>query len=262
MKHSLRLDKPLAFFDLETTGTSVMTDRIVEIAIVKYLPSGAAVSYVSRVNPEMPIPSASTAIHGISDTDVVFEPTFKNIGKVVRDFLAGCDLSGYNVRRFDLPLLKKEFERAGMVFDSTGARVVDVQTIFHTREPRDLSAAYRYYCGKEHTGAHGALADVEITAEVFSAQLERYADLPRDIGQLELLVHPRNPLWVDEDGRLQWENGEAVFMFGKYRGKTLREVLRTDPKYLGWIVGGEFPESTKQVVRLALSGTLPVQQRE
>jgi DNA polymerase III subunit epsilon len=262
MKHALLLDKPLAFFDLETTGTSVMTDRIVEIAIVKYLPGGSIASYASRVNPEMPIPPASTAIHGISDTDVVFEPTFKNIGNIVRNFLAGCDLSGYNVRRFDLPLLKKEFERVGMVFDIAEARVVDVQTVFHTREPRDLSAAYRYYCGKEHAGAHGALADVEVTAEVFAAQLERYPDLPRDIGELERLLHPRNPLWVDEDGRLQWENGEAVMMFGKYRGKALREVLRIDPKYLGWIVGGEFPESTKNVVRLALSGTLPVQTQE
>jgi DNA polymerase-3 subunit epsilon len=257
MQHTLQLDRPLAFFDLETTGISVLTDRIVEIAIVKYLPSGTVKNFVSRVNPDMPIPPAATAIHGISDSDVVFEPLFKDLARAVRGFLAGCDLSGYNVRRFDLPMLRKEFERVGEELDLGDTRIVDVQTIFHLREPRDLSAAYRYYCGKEHGGAHGALADVKATAEIFEAQLERYSDLPRDIGELEAVLHPKDPSWVDDEGKLIWENGEVVFGFGKYRGKRLRDLMQQVPDYLTWVLSGTFPDSMKKIIRLALSGSWP-----
>jgi DNA polymerase-3 subunit epsilon len=257
MAHTLQLDRPLAFFDLETTGIFIPTDRIVEIAIVKYLPGGGMKHFATRVNPEMRIPAAATAIHGITDDDIVFEPLFKEVARAVRSFLAGCDLSGYNVRRFDLPMLRKEFERVGEELGNDDARIVDVQTIFHMREPRDLTAAYRYYCGKEHRGAHGALADVNATAEIFEAQLARYTDLPRDIGALEALLHPKDPSWVDDEGKLVWESGEIVFGFGKYRGRRLRELIQQVPDYLTWVLSGSFPESMKKVIRLALGGSWP-----
>ena len=257
MKHRLQLQRPLAIIDLETTGVSVMTDRIVEIAILKLLPNGDSKSFTNRVNPEMPIPPSATAVHGIFDADVALEPSFKQLAPRVREFLKGCDIGGYNVRRFDLPLLKKEFERIGSPLEDADAHVIDMQTIFHTREPRDLSAALRYYCDKEHTGAHGALADVEATAEIFMAQLDRYDDLPKDIPALELVVHPRDPSWVDDDGKIVWEGDEIVLTFGKHKGKSLRELVRNETRYLDWVIGGEFPESTKRVIREAQRGIYP-----
>ena len=257
MTHTLTLSRPLAFFDLETTGTSVMNDRIVEIAIIKLMPGGKAKSFHSRVNPEMLIPAASTAVHGISDEDVVFEPTFRALAPTVRELLHGCDFSGYNVRRFDIPLLVREFDRAGILFDIEAAHTVDVQTIFHTREPRDLTAAYRYYCGKEHTGAHGAMADVQATIEVFEAQLHRYDDLPVTIPELEAEIHPKDPSWIDSDGKIVWDDDRAVLTFGKYRGSELRDVLRKDPRYLEWVIKENFPESLKKILREALAGRLP-----
>ena len=262
MPHTLTLTRPLAFFDLETTGTSVFSDRIIEIAIIKLLPGGGEKVFSSRVNPEIPIPSASSAVHGITDKDVALEPTFKALAPKVRDFLRGCDVSGYNVRRFDLPLLKREFERLNVVFDTSDMHVVDVQTIFHMREPRDLSAAYRYYCGKDLIDAHAAITDVRATVEVFQAQLRRYDDLPGSILELEAEIHPRNPQWVDEDGKLIWENREVVMMFGKYRGAGLREVLGKDPRYLEWVLTGDFPQSTKNVIREAMAGRFPAPSAE
>lgn len=255
--HTLTLSRPLAFFDLETTGTSVMNDRIVEIAIIKLLPGGKMKSFLSRVNPEIPIPASSTAVHGISDEDVVFEPTFRALAPSIREFLRGCDFSGYNVRRFDLPLLVREFERVGISFDAESAHVVDVQTIFHTREPRDLTAAYRYYCGKEHDGAHGALADVQATIEVFESQLKRYSDLPATIPELEAEVHPKDPSWIDSDGKIVWDGDRAILTFGKYRGSELRDILNKDPRYLEWVIKENFPDSLKRVLREALAGRLP-----
>ena len=258
MNHTLQLKRPLAVLDLETTGTSVFTDRIVEIAILKLLPNGESMSIRHRVNPEMPIPPSSTAVHGITDADVALEPTFKRLALRIREFLKDCDLAGYNIRRFDMPLLKKEFERTGTPLNDADMHVIDVQTIFHTREPRDLTAAFRYYCDKEHTGAHGALADVEATAEILMAQLTRYDDLPRDIPSLETMVHPRDPSWVDDDGKIVWEGDQAVLTFGKHKGKDIRELARAEPGYIDWILGGEFPESTKRVLREVQRGLYPV----
>ncbi len=255
--HRLALERPLAVIDLETTGVSVMHDRIIEIAIHLLLPGGDTRSYEQRVNPEMPIPAASTAVHGISDADVALEPTFRALAPKLREMLADCDLAGYNIRRFDLPLLVREFERADLPLALEGVHVVDVQTIFHQREPRDLSAALRYYCGREHEGAHGALADVRATADILQAQLERYDDLPRDIATLEAIVHPRNPNWVDDDGKLVWENGEAVFTFGKLRGQTLRHAVDTDARYVDWMINGDFPTSLKAILGNARRGFFP-----
>jgi len=259
MTHTITLTRPIAFFDLETTGVNPMSDRIVEIAILKRMPNGSSRQLSHRVNPEMPIPSGATAVHGITDADVALEPTFRQLAVKVAEFLSGCDLSGYNVRRFDLPLLRKEFERCGLALDISGVHVVDVQTIFHMKEPRDLRAALRYYCNREHTGAHGALADVVATVDIFTAQLARYAELPRDIAELEILLHPKDPTWVDEDGKVIWQDGVAVFSFGKHRGVALCEVLQKNPDYLEWIVQGEFPEATKAIIREALLGRFPKQ---
>lgn len=253
----LHLTRPLVFFDLETTGTNVFTDRIIEIALVKLHPDGRKATLVHRLFPEMRIPPEVTAIHGITDADVALEPTFKHIAPRLIDFLRGCDISGYNVRRFDLPMLKAEFERAGHPFDASHVRVVDVQRIYHMKEPRDLSAAYRFYCDKPLVAAHSALADAEATAEIFAAQYERYDELPADIEELEAMLHPRNPNWVDDEGKFVWDGDAAVFNFGKYRGKSLQYAVQEEPSYLLWISEGNFPPDARDIARKALSGEYP-----
>ncbi len=252
-----QLDKPLAFFDLETTGVSVQSDRIVEIAVVKFLPRGGTKEFSHKVNPEMSIPAEATAVHGITDADVALEPTFAQLALRLMEFLRDCDLSGFNLRRFDLPMLMEEFKRVGMELDMNGRHVIDALTIFHTKEPRDLTAALRFYCGKEHEGAHGALADVHATAEVFAAQLVRYQDLPKDIAQLEAFIHPKDPSWVDDEGKFIWQKGEAVISFGKHRGKSLNILLQSHRDYLEWVLSGSFPESAKFIIREALHGRFP-----
>jgi DNA polymerase III subunit epsilon len=256
-QHDLKLSRPLAFFDLETTGINPRSDRIIEIAVVKCLPRGNTQTFEYRLNPEMPIPPASTAVHGITDSDVALAPTFVQIAPRLIEFLADCDLSGFNVRRFDLPLLQEEFRRVDIMFDVSGRHVVDVQTIFHMKEARDLSAALRFYCGREHTGAHGALADVHATLDIFAAQLDRYEDLPHNIDALESVIHPRDPSWVDDDGKLAWEGNNVVLTFGKYRGKPLRSVIEQDRNYIQWILDGNFPEATKDHIRRAINGEYP-----
>lgn len=256
-QHDLKLSRPLAFFDLETTGINTQSDRIVEIAVVKYLPRGTIREFEHRINPEIPIPSLSTAVHGITDADVALAPTFAQIVQRLVDFLEDCDFSGFNVRRFDLPLLQQEFRRCGLELDLSGRHVVDVQTIFHMKEPRDLSAALRFYCQRDHVGAHGAMADVRATAEIFSAQLQRYDDLPRTIDELEAVVHPKDPSWVDEEGKLVWEANNVILTFGKYRGTPLQNVIHRDRDYIQWILDGSFPESMKSVIRNMMDGVMP-----
>ncbi|MBR9977528.1 MAG: 3'-5' exonuclease [Bacteroidetes bacterium] len=257
MQHDLKLTRPLAFFDLETTGINPQSDRIIEIAVVKCLPQGNTQTFEYRINPETPIPPASTAIHGITDADVALAPTFAQIASRLIDFLANCDLSGFNVRRFDLPLLQEEFRRVNIPFDISDRHVLDVQTIFHMKEARDLTAALRFYCGREHTGAHGALADVRATVDIFSAQLTRYDDLPRNIEELESVVHPKDPSWVDDDGKLAREGNTVVLTFGKYRGEPLKTIIQRDRNYIQWILDGNFPEATKALIRQMINGDFP-----
>ena len=214
-QHDLKLDRPLAFFDLETTGINTQSDRIIEIAVVKCLPKGIVREFQYRINPEIPIPPSATAVHGITDADVALAPTFAQIAARLLQFLDGCDLSGVNVRRFDLPLLQQEFRRCGLEFSSGERKIVDVQTIYHMKEPRDLSAALRFYCDRDHTGAHSAMADVHATMDIFNAQLRRYDDLPRTIDELEERVHPKDPSWVDRDGKRVWEDNNVILTFGK-----------------------------------------------
>jgi len=253
----LHLTRPLVFFDLETTGTNISTDRIVEISLIKLMPDGKIFEKTRRINPEMHIPEEATAIHHIKDEDVAKEPTFRQVASSLAQLISGCDIAGFNSNRFDIPLLDQEFERAGINFDISRARLIDVQTIYHKKEPRTLVAAYRYYCGKNLEEAHSALADTRATMEVLLAQLERYDDVPTEVGALaEYASANRN---VDIAGRMIFDDqGREVINFGKYKGRLAREVLERDPGYYSWIMQGDFPRNTKNAftrVRLSLKKT-------
>jgi DNA polymerase-3 subunit epsilon len=252
---ALSLQRPLAFFDLETTGVKIGRDRIVQIGIVRLRPDGTRESYQTLVNPGMPIPPEATAVHGIRDTDVALAPSLDAVAREVLDELAGCDLSGFNVLRFDIPFLTEELHRVGFEWNTSALRVVDVQRIFHKMEPRDLGAALKFYCGREHTGAHDALADVEATADVLLAQLERYPDaLQSDVASLGELSgdRQRSP---DAAGKLRFDDrGGICLSFGKYAGWTLENIGRNDPGYIQWLMTkAELPGSTLAVMRNALS---------
>ena len=241
----LNLSRPIIFFDLETTGTDIMRDRIVEISMIKVMPDGSDIQRTVRVNPGCPIPAEATAIHHTTDADVADKPAFREIAPALAESFAGCDIAGFNSNRFDIPLLAEEFARAGIDFDFSAARFVDVQTIFHKREQRTLSAAYRFYCSKELEEAHSANADTRATYEVLMAQLDHYGDLPNDIALLaEYSTQNRN---VDLMGRLIYDDlHREVINFGKYKGQLAADVLRRDPGYFSWIQQGEFPSNTKR----------------
>ena len=243
----LNLKNPIVFFDLETTGINIAADRIVEIAYLKVDLNGNETSKSQRINPEMPIPEKVTAIHGISNEDVKDAPTFNEIARSLAKEIEGCDLAGYNSIRFDIPLLAEEFLRAGVDIDLSKRKFVDVQVIFMKMEPRTLTAAYKFFAGKELTDAHSAEADTLATYEVLQAQLDRYPNLENDIGKLaEFSAHNRN---VDFAGRIIYnEDDVEVFNFGKYKGKPVREVLQSDPGYFGWMMNGDFPLYTKKVL--------------
>lgn len=240
----LNLTRPIVFFDLETTGTNITADRIVEISILKIWPDGTELERTRRVNPGMPIPAEATAVHHITDEDVAGEPTFSQIAKSLAQIFADSDIAGFNSNRFDVPLLIEEFHRAGIALNLSGIRFVDVQTIFHKKEQRTLSAAYKFYCGNELEGAHSANADTRATYEVLMAQLDRYPDLVNDVAALsEYSSHTRN---VDFAGRLIYDdNGVEIINFGKYKGKVAEDVLRKDQGYYSWIMQGDFARNTK-----------------
>ncbi len=215
-----------------------------EISIVKLMPDGTVVERSRRLNPEMPIPAEATAVHHITDDDVAGEPTFRQVAASLSKLLQGCDIAGFNSNRFDIPLLDQEFHRAGVDFDLNGVRFVDVQTIYHKKEPRTLVAAYRYYCGKELEEAHSALADTRATMEVLMAQLDVYDDLPVELDGLSEFANPNRN--VDLLGRLIYDdNKREVINFGKYKGRLAEEVLASDPGYYNWIMQGDFAQNTK-----------------
>jgi DNA polymerase-3 subunit epsilon len=240
----LQLTKPLAFIDLETTGINLGNDRIIEIAIVKILTDGTRSVKRKLVNPEMAIPPASSEVHGITDEMVKDAPTFKQLAQELKQMLDGCDLAGYNSNRFDIPLLMEEFLRAQVEFDMKGRRLLDVQTIFHKLEPRTLSAAYKFYCDKVLVDAHSAEADAQATYDILQAQIERYPQLGNNLDAI-LKTIGEEPI-VDFARRFIWENGVEVFNFGKYKGKPVADVLRTEPQYYDWMMKGDFPQHTKQ----------------
>ena len=243
----LNLKNPIVFFDLETTGVNITSDRIVEISYLKVFPNGNEVSRTMRINPEMHIPEQASEVHGIYDDDVKDCPTFKQVAKDVAHDFEGADIAGFNSNRFDVPLLAEEFLRAGVDLDMTRRKFIDVQVIFHKMEQRTLSAAVKFYCGKELEGAHSADADTRATYEVLQAQLDRYDELQNDIAWLsEFSSHTRN---VDFAGRIVYDDkGVEVFNFGKYKGIPVVEVLRRDPSYYSWIMQGDFSLNTKQVL--------------
>ncbi len=241
----LNITKPVMFFDLETTGTNVMTDRVVEISMIKVMPDGTDIQRTIRVNPGRPIPPEATAVHHITDADVADKPSFREIAADLAKSFEGCDIAGFNSNRFDVPMLAEEFARAGVDFDFRRPRYIDVQTIFHKKEQRTLAAAYRFYCGAELEGAHSANADTRATYEVLMAQLDRYADLPNDVDALaDFSSQTKN---VDLMGRLVYDDKRReVINFGKYKGQLAEDVLRRDPGYFSWVQQGEFPSDTKR----------------
>ena len=243
----LNLKNPIVFFDLETTGTNINTDRIVEICYLKVYPNGNEEAKTLRINPEMHIPEASSAVHGIYDADVADCPTFKEVAKNIARDIEGCDLAGFNSNRFDIPVLAEEFLRAGVDIDLNKRKFVDVQTIFHKMEQRTLSAAYKFYCNKSLENAHTAEADTMATYEVLKAQLDRYPELQNDINFLSQYSSFTNN--VDFAGRMVYnDKGEEVINFGKYKGRLVEEVLKNDPGYYSWIMNGDFPLNTKKIL--------------
>ncbi len=243
----LNLKKPIAFFDLETTGVDVSKDRIVEIAILKVNPNHSTESKTYRVNPTIPIPKEASKIHGITDEDVKDAPTFKQIAKEITKFLEGCDLAGYNSNQFDIPLLAEELLRADVDFSIKNRKFVDVQVIYHKMEQRTLSAAYKFYCKKELEGAHGAEADTLATYDVLRAQLDKYDSLTNDIEELSKISYHRKS--ADLAGRIVYNSkGEEIFNFGKHKGKTVEEVLEKEPSYFAWMLNADFPLYTKKIL--------------
>jgi DNA polymerase-3 subunit epsilon len=250
----LKLTRPLAFFDLETTGTDPLRDKIVEIAVVRIDPGGGREATTRRINPERPIPEEATAVHGIKDEDVSNAPTFRQVARALLDVLKDADLAGFNVRRFDVPLLDREFRECGFDLALGSRRVVDVMTIFHKKEPRNLTAAVRFFLDREHAAAHSAEADVEASIAVLDAQLARYPDLPRTVDSLDAFCFPVPPGAVDRGGKFVLREGEVVFAFGKQKGRALSEVARLQRDYLEWILKQDFPEDARTLVLRALQG--------
>lgn len=256
----LNLRRPLAFFDLETTGVNVASDRIVEIAILKINPDGSKETKTKRLNPTIPIPKQASEIHGIYDEDVKDEPTFKAIAKSLVQFLADCDLAGYNSNKFDIPVLVEEFLRAEVDFDIKGRQFIDIQNIFHQMEQRTLKAAYKFYCGKEIVNAHNAEADINATFEVFLAQLQKYENVEFEDKKGQKTIPVINDIKAlheftnlnknaDMAGRIIYnELGVEILNFGKHMGKPVEEVFKSEPSYYDWMMKGDFPLYTKKII--------------
>jgi len=259
--NGFKFERPIIFFDLETTGTNIKIDRIVEISAVKISPDGSSEVRTKRINPERPIPPESTAIHGIKDSDVANEPTFKSISSSLLKFFENCDLAGYNINNFDIPLISEEFRRAGIGFSTEGRKVIDVQTIFHKREPRNLSAAYRFFCGSELENAHSAEKDILATIKVFEGELKKYEDLPKNIEELHAYCSNRKPEWIDNTGKFKWQGDIAIVGFGKNDGIPLKDISVRNPDFLRWMINGAFPYDAVEIAKNALKGKFPAKDK-
>ena len=254
----LDLTRPLIVFDIESTGLFPRRDRIIELACIKVMPDGTEIEKCWLMNPTVPIPAETTKIHGITDEMVKDCPTFRDNADEIFAFFDGCDLSGFNADRYDIPCLEEEFARVGRNFGLAARRRIDVQRIYHRMEPRDLSAAVRFYLGRDHAGAHGAEADARATLDVLKAQLEKYPSLPKDVDALDVYLVPRDPRNVDRDGKLRWDKGELLVNFGKNKGKSLKSLLVSDLPFLRWILRGDFDTEVKMIVSdLVRHGRLP-----
>jgi len=244
---NITLTRPIAFFDLETTGVTIGQDRIIEFSVLRITVDGDKQMLTHRINPEMAIPAIITQLTGISDADVKDQPTFASVAGELKAFLEGCDLAGYNSNKFDIPFLVEEFGIVGVEFTVAGRRMIDVQNIFHKMEPRTLSAAYKFYCARDLVNAHSADADTVATYEIFNAQLQRYTELgDKDIDFLHKFTNMHNT--VDLAGRLVYnEKGEVIVNFGKHKGKNVNDVFKSEPSYYDWIMKGDFSRETKSV---------------
>lgn len=248
----MKLDKPLVIFDLETTGLALSYDRIIELAFIKIMTNGRVIEKDIFLDPEIDIPSEVTAIHGLTNADLVGKPLFREQAKEIWDVFNGCYYGGFNVANFDLPMLRREFLRVGYDFDFTRKQVIDSKIIYHAMEPRDLGAAYRYYCQKQLVNAHSALSDVQATVEILDQQLTKY-----DYQLLRQISEAPDDRYVDEEKRFYWRSGSAYLSFSKHKDRSLVEVARTDPGFLQWIMGADFPAETKKIVERALQGDFP-----
>jgi DNA polymerase-3 subunit epsilon len=251
---NLEFERPVVFFDLETTGISVPVDRIVEVTAVRLTPDGKREIWSNRVNPGRPIPKSATDVHGIKDEDVAGQPEFDYFANQLLEFIGDADLGGFGISRLDIPLLEAEFRRVGLDFSRRGRRILDAQILFHMLEPRDLSAAHRKYCGAELGNAHTSEADVVASMDVLDGMLDVHPDLPRDVDGLNTLCNSEQDNWIDSQGKFQWVNGVPVLGFGKYKGVSLKDV---DRGYLDWIIKSDFSTETKEVARRALQGDYP-----
>jgi len=251
---NIQLTRPIAVLDLETTGTNLAVDRIVEIAVVKVNPDGSRVVKRKLINPEMKIPAGAAAIHGITDDMVKDAPPFRTVANEFKQFIENCDLAGYNSNRFDWPLLMEEFLRAGLEFELSQRRMIDVQKIFHVMEPRTLSAAYKFYCNKTLDNAHSAEVDATATWEILLAQVEKYPQIGSNVDAINQFLGDE-PI-VDFARRFIFENGVEVFNFGKYKGRPVADVLKLEPQYYDWMMKGDFPMHTKQKLTEIFNRTL------
>ena len=267
MNPPIPLERPIVIFDLETTGLFPRKDRIVEIAAIKMNPDGTEETLERLLNPAMPIPAEATAVHGISDDDVRDCPTFAEAADEIYAFFEGCDISGFNSDRYDIPCLESEFLRVGRNLGAAVVNRIDVQRIYHKMEPRDLSSALQYYCGRSHVGAHGALADAKATRDVLVAQLaraaaagdgDRYAELKgKTIAEIDEYLVPHDPLNADRGGMFRWRDGQLCVNFGKKKGETLKSIMLNEPNFLRWILKGDFDTDVKAIAADALEGRLP-----
>ena len=256
-KHNFTITRPIVFFDLETTGTNVQGDRIVEICVAKIMPDGEMEVKTRRFNPERHIPEEASAVHGIYDEDVADAPTFKSVSSSFLLYLENCDLAGFNIKRFDVPLLVEEFKRAGLDFDIENRKLIDMQTIFHKKEPRTLTAAYKFYCGKDLEDAHSAEADVLASIDVLEGQLKKYEDLPKDVDALHEFCDQRQPNWIDSEGKFRWLGDVPIVAFGKNNGTPIREVAENNPGFFKWMQRAAFRKDAMQIAKDALQGKFP-----
>jgi DNA polymerase-3 subunit epsilon len=253
----IKQDRPLAVFDIEATGLNVRTDRIIEISVVRIPVKGKSVTKTWLINPGVPIPLETIAIHGISDDLVKDCPQFSDVADEIFYFFRGCDLGGFGITRFDIPILEEEFARIGKFFDSSGRRQFDAQRIFHKREPRDLQAALKFYCGEEIVDAHAAENDAIASIKVLRGEFKMYKDLPTDPDELDRMLNERDPFNLDRDGRLRWIDGEITINFGKRKGEKIRDLVQNDPNYLKWILRSDFARDTKSIIQDALDDKWP-----
>lgn len=254
---TLDLKRPLIVFDLETTGVNPYSDRIVEIGAVKQFPDGHVESLLMRINPDCEMTAAVIAVHGITNEMVADAPKFREVAARIYEFFADCDLGGFGLLKFDVPVLREEFRRADIFWDLEHVDIIDALRIYHTREPRNLTSALRFYCNETLENAHSAFADAEATFKVIGGQLQHYQDLPRDLEQLDQLCNPHSPDKVDADGKLRWEENEVVINFGSKSGISLRQLVRNEPNFLRWMLNKGFSEEVKAIVRDALKGNFP-----